>query len=97
VSVFMKHSSSSYATAHLSTGSRATSDDQETLTDVIGSGDPSTRLVTRSCVGIRRLTASVGVHPAQMRVYITGEMIIGYHDRTWAKPTFQRTAAMVDR
>ena len=83
-SVFMRRSSSSCATAHPSIGSRDTSEDLQTLTGVTRSGDPSTQLVTRTCVGIRRLTASVGVHPALTRVYITGEMIIGYHNRKWA-------------
>jgi hypothetical protein len=90
-SVFTRRSGSSYATAHLSIGSRVTFDDQQTLTGVTHSGDPSTQLVTRTCFGIQKLTVSFGVHPALMRVYITGEMIIGCHNRKWANHALQRT------
>jgi len=84
VSVFTRRSSSSSATAHLSIGSQVMSADQQSLTGATHSGDHSTRLATRTCVGIRRRTANVGVHLVRMLVYTTGEMTIGYRNRTWA-------------
>jgi len=79
--------------AHLSIVSRVTYADQQILTGVTRSGGPLTRIETRTCVGIRRLTAYVGVHPALMPVYITGEMIIGYHNPKGANRAMPRTAA----
>src|SRR5436190_23116503 len=47
-------SSSSCAMARVSISSQITSDGQQILTDVTHIGDPSTRLMTCTCVGTRK-------------------------------------------
>src|ERR1051325_2791839 len=81
-SAFTSRSGSLFAVERASFGSQETSDHRHSPSAAIRSGVLSIPLTTYTCAGNRKPTMNDGVHPVSMRVYTTGEMIIGCLRRT---------------